>query len=619
MSSIATLLAFFAVVSAGAIVSAQGYVFASDLKLGSTGSDVVALQTTLISGGFHIPFIESGSVIKGRFGSQTKKAVQQYQSAHSISATGFVGPITRKALNSNSLSEASTMFVATSTPVAMSTSVTSSTTTSLSTTTPPVVIPPAVMSTPGAVGTLAVSLWSTPSGIVAYKGQSYDVAAYKVQASASDMSIQNLTLDFDVRLWLYASAITVKDDSGAVIGSVTNLNAGNFSELTVGSQYRVSVPVSGYVVKAVQTKYLTVNITFLPTSDRTTGTVTVKQAQIRSVDGTGVTDTETAATARTFTYQGSGAAQLVATLSPANPPIGFIEISSSAPSDGAVLGIYSLKSQNQGATLRALKVNLGIWGNGNPDSTIPKMLNSIALKVGDTVVANGSLGTINGVAGDYQDTVVTFSNFSAELPADKYIDLSIVARIAQDTGHRFEGMYATTTLDLTVPANIDVEDASFVHIVPNSIALAGNSQQLTESLVSAAGMPTVTYGQLGTTQTGTTTQQFVFTVPLVAGKNAIYISKDVYTSIGTSSTPTGFTISSVNFTDSDNSGDGASYFYLAPGQAKTFTATYQATAAFGSSGAFQVTGLTYGTDTTAVGGLLYSPDISAILTANLFH
>ena len=587
------------------VVCAQNINFSRDIGLGSVGQDVTQLQNLLISKGFHIPTIESGLNTKGHFGSQTKVAVMAFQKSQNISHTGFIGPITRKLLNSiitptTALMSSPTMTTPGSTPVVGTTG---------------------TISTPGAVGTLAVSLWSTPSGIVAYKGQAYDVAAYKVQASASDMAIQNLTLDFDVRLWLYASSITIKDDSGAVVGQVNNLNSSNFSELTVGSDYRVSVPVNGYVVRATQIKYLTVNVSFLPTSDRATGTVNVLSTQIRSVDGTGVTDTElNTGGARSFSYQGSGSSQLVATMSPSNPPVGFIEISPSVPTEGAVLGVYSLESRNQSTTLRSLKVNIGIFGNGNTNGTISNLFNSISLKIGDAVVGTGSLGTTTGTAGGYEQAQITFSNLSAILPADKFVDVSVIGSIAQDSGSRFEGVYATTTLDLTNSSNIDVEDASYAHIAPNSILLASNIQQFTESNILLGGMPSVLYGStINNSTTYQTTQKFSFVLPLTASKNAIYISKNIYTAIGTSTSPAGITINPVDFSDNDTSGDGSTYFYLAPGQTKTFTAIYQASGTSTNSGSYQVTSLTYGTDSSAVGGYMYSPDITNILTATLFH
>src|ERR1700759_5605429 len=84
------------------VASAQGYQFNSNLTVGSTGPDVVALQTWLIANGYSIPSITSGAAAKGYFGSQTQAAVQQYQAAHGIPNTGFFGPLTRAALNSGS-------------------------------------------------------------------------------------------------------------------------------------------------------------------------------------------------------------------------------------------------------------------------------------------------------------------------------------------------------------------------------------------------------------------------------------------------------------------------------------------------------------------------------------
>jgi peptidoglycan hydrolase-like protein with peptidoglycan-binding domain len=74
--------------------------FTQDLSVGSTGQDVTDLQKTLISKGFSIPSISSGASSYGYFGSQTKAAVIAYQKANGISpASGYVGPITRTAIN----------------------------------------------------------------------------------------------------------------------------------------------------------------------------------------------------------------------------------------------------------------------------------------------------------------------------------------------------------------------------------------------------------------------------------------------------------------------------------------------------------------------------------------
>jgi hypothetical protein len=77
------------------------YVFSTNMAQGSTGPDVAALQTWLIANGYDIPEISSGQVAKGNYDAQTAAAVSRFQSAIGMPETGFVGPLTRAALNSS--------------------------------------------------------------------------------------------------------------------------------------------------------------------------------------------------------------------------------------------------------------------------------------------------------------------------------------------------------------------------------------------------------------------------------------------------------------------------------------------------------------------------------------
>jgi hypothetical protein len=71
--------------------------FDSNLTIGSTGADVVALQTTLVAGG---QLTMPAGVNMGYFGALTQAAVAKYQVANGITpAVGYFGPITRAALN----------------------------------------------------------------------------------------------------------------------------------------------------------------------------------------------------------------------------------------------------------------------------------------------------------------------------------------------------------------------------------------------------------------------------------------------------------------------------------------------------------------------------------------
>lgn len=75
--------------------------FMIDLGPGSVGPDVKKIQQYLNAHGFTIAPSGPGSPDNesDRFGALTLSAVRKFQKAHGISATGYVGPLTRKALN----------------------------------------------------------------------------------------------------------------------------------------------------------------------------------------------------------------------------------------------------------------------------------------------------------------------------------------------------------------------------------------------------------------------------------------------------------------------------------------------------------------------------------------
>src|SRR5581483_4688948 len=63
----------------------------------STGGAVSALQNYLVAQGY----FNSAYLGSGRFGALTMRAVMQYQSAHGLPSTGYVGALTRAAISSN--------------------------------------------------------------------------------------------------------------------------------------------------------------------------------------------------------------------------------------------------------------------------------------------------------------------------------------------------------------------------------------------------------------------------------------------------------------------------------------------------------------------------------------
>ena len=78
----------------GQELGAAAYNFTKNLTIGSTGTDVTALQNLLIADGYLT------AAPTGYFGGLTQAAVKKFQAAHKISPqSGYVGALTRVALN----------------------------------------------------------------------------------------------------------------------------------------------------------------------------------------------------------------------------------------------------------------------------------------------------------------------------------------------------------------------------------------------------------------------------------------------------------------------------------------------------------------------------------------
>jgi len=163
----------------------------------------------------------------------------------------------------------------------------------------------------------------------------------------------------------------------------------------------------------------------------------------------------------------------------------------------------------------------------------------------------------------------------------------------------------------------------FRYLLDNGYTSVATSNQFT---VSTTTVPAVLVSNVSTTRgvpnintnSGSTTEQFLFSFSLTASNNPIYISKTQSAALGTALTGSLYSVVPVNFSDDNTSGDGSTYFYLAPGQTKTFTAIYAANGLSSQSGVFQVNAINVGTTQAGTGIVLNSSDIQNGLKAVLF-
>lgn len=588
-----------AVLAFASVAGAQGYQFAANLTVGSTGPDVVALQTALIAAGFDIPAITNGTAAKGYFGSQTKTAVQAYQANKGVvPQSGFVGPLTRAVLNTGTtVSAGSTSFVC---PAGYVCTQQPGTT--------PVTTTPGTITTPGVAGTMAFTLQSSPSGASLDKGETEDIARYKLQASASDMQVTSLALDFDFRPWLYASSIVIKDDAGAVIASKTGLTSNDFTELTVGSSYRLYVPVN-YVVPRSATRYFTVTVGMLPISDRSAATLTVTQGQLRSVDGTGVTDTQTDTSNRTFSYTGSNSGQVVVTVNASSPLKRLVQISNSATTPGVTMAIFDLKSQNRDATVRTLKFYVKTDG-----TSVSTLVSRFKIRVAGQEYTADTVDSDGTEAGDTENnttssSTVTFTNLTVPLVKDTYTPVTFIAEIAQPSSiGALDGKMASTSL-VANATNVVVEDSTYNAITVNSAVFVGSDMTVSASSAVLSNLSAVLGSPVSNNNT-TTAYPVTFKYTLTAGDNTLYVSAIPTNALATTSTGyataanASTTITDVTANPSQISGDDSAttptYFVVPAGSSREFSwaGTVRTHSTTGLK-TFSVTGVRYATSLTA--------------------
>jgi hypothetical protein len=461
----------------------------------------------------------------------------------------------------------------------------------------PSVLSPMNIMTPGASGSLALSLQSTPaSGTTVDKGQKAEVARYKVQSASSDMSVSNITLDFNSRLWLYASSITVKDENGNIVAEDTSLTSNDFTEMVAGSNYRLSLQAR-YIVSKTSVKYFTVSVSAHANSDRAQGSISITRFEVRSKDGANVADTQTESSVRSFTYLAGTSGAVVLTANAYTPPNMRVTISTSAPADNVVLGVADFKSVGKTGKLTKLTLYMNTSNDTAANTGVRALFGDVKVKVGDKVYSADSVGS-----------VVTFSNMNSILPADTLVPVAIMVKV--NTNNTLDGISASSTLVGSGTTggssnNPVVEDSSMVTMDIQDAAL------LTSDITFASGISTMdapTASLTGPITNNTSTSvsygmKVGFTI--YAGDSSLYVSKNP--SVALATTSSGFADATsaglVDVTAGPDSlaGDTSTYYVIPAGSSRRFTYNGSANGTYGSGlKTFAITGVNYGSSVSAL-------------------
>jgi len=409
-SAIALTFGFAAVSSVFA-----SYTFSNYLTVGSTGADVTALQSWLVSNSF---LTMPAGVSMGYFGSLTKAAVIAYQASVGLPNTGFVGPLTVAKLNAaggSSMTMSSCPAGYSCTQNAPTTTFTcpagwtctapngSATTGSSVTTTTSV----GTITTPGAEGILSVTAGPISNSVLTAGQLKAPILDARLQAQDSDIAIQRVAVDLgtstNIFNYVYTNMYLIDPTTGSVL-AWSPLNSSTVVQS--GTQYVINLTGFNFVVPKNTYKDLQVAVDLQPTilsQFTSANTVGIDGNGVRGIDGAGIVQYGPAGAGTDVISQTISINQSLALTSQVNvsldgntPPVNAVPVTDTT--NGNYLGlpvmIFDVLAQNDNMHIH----NLVIKFTSNATSSIT----AAYLYQGSTLLTSAAVNSSNGTA--------TFSN-----------------------------------------------------------------------------------------------------------------------------------------------------------------------------------------------------------------
>jgi hypothetical protein len=555
INSLLAMIAQLQAQIAGGTTGGASTTFTSDLTLGSTGSQVSALQSWLVSKGF---LTMPSGVAMGYFGGLTQAALARYQASVGISpAAGYFGPITRAKVNAMG-------GVGTGTGTGTGTST-------------------GGITTPGAEGTITVT--SSNAGLVSTVYEGDDMApiyGVQVEAKNSDIAVQRIKVNLGTDSKIYNkgySKIYVTVDGNVVASADLNSS----TVVKESSTYYITLTGFNIVVPKNGKKQIILKadvMSSIESTDRTTLTsigITIPANGVRGVDGAGIDQygPSSALSSRTTTFSAELAETATITLSlnsssPKKNDIFATAGSSENELDKATLASFDFKAEKDAVTVTDFGVTITKTGSGGANAST-----TVYLYEGSTELDSASLvGT--GASGSF----FNFADLDFVVPKDttKTLTLKADIRSANGTVANFAATASTTNL-VTENTNGDsvTESGSFTGYT-QGVRNQGIEVTLLSKSITTSGVPQTSGAN--NPSTSTVTANFSFKVkavgaaqmlgltqstssPFVSSTTSfdIFRNGSVVTDVGSNATSTSFTVDSIcstsGFTNSCSLAEGA--------------------------------------------------------------
>ncbi len=573
LSTITSLQAQLATLQGGTpapTTGGSGFTFTRNLSEGDTGEDVRQLQVRFnAEPGIQVAVSGAGSpgLESTFFGSLTKAAATAYQNKFAASiltpvglaaGTGFVGPSTRAQLNASAGA-------------------------------------PGVPGTPGVVapgggseGSLTVTLESFPSnGTDVDKGETKNVAAIEIEADDSDITVNRLDVNFNVRPWLYLSSIAILDGS-TVVRELTNLSSSSFTELTEGSDYRSRLTGLNVLVPQGTKKVFTLRVTALANVDKpnTTITVTFQSNSVRGTDTAGITHEEpnAALSGRTFDFMDNTTGNVKATLDANSPEERNVITTNTGTTENVELMRFELEAEHSMVDINSLRFTVG---TNNPSIAAFDIFDEIWLgdDSGNRIASAGTIATTTIFAVSDLDGLTQL-----EIPSGTMRPYRLMATI-KDSDDFASSTAASTTLAANT-TNIVGEDSDFDTVTVTSSTVTGSDVHFYDQAAEFSAYSASSSSVENTPYLASVS--FGFTATAKGGD--IFIAKAPGASLATSTTASSSSLTTVTAGGS-TSGDTATSYKVGSGASRTFTFSGEINNLNGASAGskqFKITGINWG-------------------------
>lgn len=586
-AQIAALMAQISALSGSSMTTTCAYNHTVTLKVGSTGSQVSAMQTVI------------GATADGKFGPNTKAKVMAFQASHGLVADGIVGA---------------------NTGAAMAASCTITTTTTTTTTTNNGTLS-------GGVGALKST---SPAVLSQYNNEQVGegennviVAGWELEAdTGSDLKISSLRMKFDgtanggsKTFTKYADTVSVWLDGN----KVAEMDASDFSKDSTGVYSSNFTLDSSAIIKAGHKAKLTVAVSAVNTIDSTNldnnSAWTVVVENVRYMDASGAILTETLSitpVAMKFTsFSTSSDTKLKLTTSSDTPSSRVVVVDDSNNTDNVVLLKGTIKLEgNSDVNMDSFPVTLTTTGATDPSAVTGSLTLILdGEEYSEVVTATTSAAT------------VTFDNLDFDIGAGDTVNFEVRANINDiEAGSFDEGDQLKATVTSNNRDAIDVTNDQGDQL--GSSEMSGTSTgeyQIFRTTGIDVSLVSTSASALTGTGANDDVGQYTIKFKVTAIGDAAYLGTtvakgfDYSVDVGGVTTATGTSAVIVNNTDTNVTPQGN--YLIEEGQSETFTMTVTKTAGTSGSSRASLTGVKWdSSDADTIMSKTYSSNLDSFKT-----